>query len=314
MHELKTSTYFRDLDWDKLKAFYYAARLGNISHASSFFNLTQSSLSRNITGLEKHLGYPLLIRKRNGVVLTRKGEELFGVVDNIFISMKRFTNRTYVTVDQKQKRKIKIASTHALAAYILNTLILSYNEDNPGFIFEVIEVNQAIDVILHDVDIAIQPHYPKHVNAGDNWQVIQEPLFTLDQKLYASSLYLEKWGEPQTVNELKNHRFITCSTHESCSVDDIWENIALKMEGESEYNPVFVSNSLECMFEAAQQGKGIIGAYNKMTIVKNSTLKNILPDLSIKKCQQYFVYPVYLREDQDIINIKKYFQQGLSEI
>jgi DNA-binding transcriptional LysR family regulator len=306
MYELKTSSTSSDLDWDKLKAFYYAAKVGNISHASSFRKQSQSSLSRSIAGLEKSLGYPLFTRSRNGVIPTRKGEELFEIVDNIFINLKKFTDRKYITADHKQKRKIRIASTHALAAYILNELILAYNKLNPDLLFEIIEVDEPIDIILHDVDIAIQPQFMRHQSAYDNWHVIQEPLFTLEQKLYASPLYLEQWGEPQTVNELIKHRFITCPNHESLSVDGILEVITKKAGVNHGCNIVFVSNSLECMFEAACQGKGIISAYNKMTILKNSALRNILPDITLKKCPQYFVYPVFLQEDKDILNIKTY--------
>jgi DNA-binding transcriptional LysR family regulator len=87
MLPLETSPYFRDLDWEKLKAFYYVAKMGNISHAAPLMNLTQSAFSRHITGLEKHLGFPLFARKKGGVILTRRGEDLFGIAESVFIDM-----------------------------------------------------------------------------------------------------------------------------------------------------------------------------------------------------------------------------------
>jgi len=307
MLTLETSPYFRDLDWDKLKSFYYVAKVGNISHAAGFFNLNQSSFSRDISGLEKHLGYPLFIRRRNGVTLNRKGVELLEIVEPIFIGMKEFTSRGYVTLDQRQKRKIRIAMSRVLAAYIFNDFILDYNRDRTDIVFEVIGVDGAIDVVLQDVDIAIQPHDPmiEKVNCG----VVQEPFFTLEKKLYASREYLKKYGEPQTVDDLRSQHFVRSLRSELYSLDVMQKNIHLKSRGGGVRNVVYESDCLECLVEAAKQGKGIMGAYDQMTILKNSGLKNIMPYYSFQKSHQCFVYPGYHKEDQDILGLKEYLRK-----
>jgi len=310
---LETSPYFRDLDWEKLKAFYYVAKVGNISHAAHFLNLNQSSFSRSITALEKHLGYPLFVRTRNGVTLNRKGKELFAIVENIFVSMKGFTSRTYGTTNQRQNRKIRIAANPAIAAYILNELILDYNKDHPDLVFEIMGVDQAIDVILHDVDIAIQPHNPMF--EGMNCQIIQDPLFTLEKKLYASSHYLERYGEPQNVDDLRNHHFVGPPIPEACSFGNNSQRaLEVKKRGGKECNPVFVSNSFECLVAAAKQGKGILSAYDKITLIHRANLHNILPELTIQKCEEYVVYPNYLKDDQDIMNIKEYLKKRMDKV
>lgn len=306
MLPLETSPYFRDLDWEKLKAFYYVAKMGNISHAAPLMNLTQSAFSRHITGLEKHLGFPLFARKKGGVILTRRGEDLFGIAESVFIDMKEFTSRNYEPVKQGIKRNIRIATSHNLAAYLFNDLILEYNKNHPEFVFEVIGVDQAIDVILYDVDLAIQPQDPKTEEV--KWQVIQEPFFTLNKKLYASVGYLEKHGEPQSVDDLKDHYFIVPSISEIDSFEDAQWTLEFCNESGDRHNHVFLSNSLECLIEAAQKGKGIISAYENTRIIQNSNLKNILPDVILKKRQEYFVYPEYLKEDKDIMDLKDYLR------
>lgn len=315
MHTLEASPYFRDLDWDKLKAFYYVAKVGNISQAAPILNLEQSAFSRQITKLEKHLGYPLFSRHRDGVVLTRKGEELFIIVENMFLSMKRFIQHPYVSLNHGRKRKIRIATNHALAAYLINDLILAYHESHPDFIFEIIEVDDATDIILSDVDIAIRPVSPKR---HWDWKIIQEPLVTLEKKLYASPSYLKKYGEPQGVQDLHNHHLIVSSSSKTDSFDDEKWILAsgtskLCQENPKKREPVFLSNSLECLIEAAQQGKGIIGIYNKMTILKKVSFQNILPDLVLKKQRIYFIYPEYLKDDQDIIDLKIYLENRIKE-
>jgi DNA-binding transcriptional LysR family regulator len=311
---LETSPYFRDLDWEKLKAFYYVAKVGNISHAAPFLNLNQSSFSRSITGLEKHLGYPLFVRKRHGVTLTRKGEELLQIAEDIFLKVKKFTSRTYAPASLGKKRKIRIAATQALATYLINDHILAYHEKHSDLIFEVIGIDYVVDIILNDVDISICPQELKIPQA--DWvsvKFIQEPFILLEKKLYASPRYIEKYGKPKTIKDLQNHHFIAPSIPEAYSFDDAGWVLGLGVDKQDHNqnerrDPIFLSNSLECLIEAAQQGKGIFIAYDKMTALKKADLVNILPDFVLKQRQEYFMYPEYRKDDPDIIHIKEYLK------
>lgn len=308
--DLETSSYFRGLDWDKLKHFYYVAKVGNISHAAQLFNTTQSSFSRYISALEKYLGYPLFFRDRDGVTLTHRGRELYQIVERIFFSIKGYTSRTAKPLQTGQRRKIRIATNHALASYVINSIILEYNKDHPDLVFEILEINQLIDVIFHDIDIAIQPAIPKE--SDELWQVIQEPFFSQKMNLYASDRYLNEYGMPQSVEDLKHHRLIVPTTFGGYFVQGgrrILEII--KQSNGIKPQLVFLSNSLECLVEAAQQNKGIVCLYDQLTIVKESNLKQILPDFVIHDCQQYFIYPKYLKDDQVIMNIKNYIKNNI---
>ena len=322
MLTLETSPYFRDLDWDTLKAFYYTAKVGNVSRAAPFLGLDQPACSRRIIKLQKHLGYPLFARHYNGIVLTRKGEELLLIVEHMFIDMKRFTSRNHAA--QNRKRRIRIASAHALAPYLLNGFILDYNRERPNLIFEVIATDENLNVIIQDIDLAIQVYNPKadpkRDRENEQWQVIQEPFFTLEKKLYASQEYLEKHGGPQKVGDLKNHHLIVPSspTPDAYPFDDAAWILGLGT-GErgrkgKRRGPAFLSNSLECLVDAARQGKGIIGLYDKLAIVKNANLKNILPELVIRKQRVYSVYPAHHKDDEDVMGIKEYLRKRVEKM
>jgi len=57
-----------------LRAFLKVAESGSLTYAATALNLTQSSLSRIITGLEQELGGPLFHRTGRGMALTGEGE------------------------------------------------------------------------------------------------------------------------------------------------------------------------------------------------------------------------------------------------
>lgn len=308
--DLETSSYFRGLDWDKLKHFYYVAKIENISHAADLLDTTQSSLSRHVSGLEKHLGYPLFSRNRDGVTLTQRGRELYQIVDRIFFTIKGYTSRKTGSLKPGQRRKIRVATNHALASYIINDLILEYNKDHPEIVFEILELNSPIDVVFHNIDIAIQPEVSKEND--ELWQVTQELCISLTMSLYASEDYLNKKGIPEAIEDLKDHSIIIPSTFDGYYINGT-RKILEVIEQKDAKKPklVFLSNSIECLIEAAQQGKGIVYLYDQLKIVKESNLQRILLDFVIQYCQQHVVYPKYLKDDKEIMDIKDYLIKNM---
>ncbi|MBP1845484.1 DNA-binding transcriptional LysR family regulator [Rhizobium petrolearium] len=67
----------------QLKTFLAIARHGNLTRAASEANLAQSSLSDQVQALEAELGTQLLLRSRQGVVLTPSGEVLKAYAEEI---------------------------------------------------------------------------------------------------------------------------------------------------------------------------------------------------------------------------------------
>lgn len=304
--EQENTPKFRNFDWERAKKFYYVAKCGSFANAGRFLNIAQSALSRQIILLEEHLECPLFSRHSDGVKLTRKGEELFTIVESMFLGLKDFTRNTHATINNGRKRKIRIATTHAITAYILDDLILAYNEIHPQFVFELITEEHLIDVVLNDVDIAIRP-YELGVRG-----VIQEPLFTLEKKLYASHQYIQKYGEPTTIEDLKDHHIIAFGHPELHPYADINWILRLGMPEGQLHEPIFTSTSVECLVKAAKKGLGIIGSYEEMDIIRNSFLKNILPEIKDKKVQWYALYLEHLKKDNEIFELKKYLQENLN--
>jgi len=65
------------MDWDKLRVFHAVAEAGSFTHAGDSLNLSQSAVSRQISGLEESLQVPLFHRHARGLILTEQGELLY---------------------------------------------------------------------------------------------------------------------------------------------------------------------------------------------------------------------------------------------
>lgn len=303
--DLENSSRFRNFDWEKAKNFYYVAKHGSFASAARFLNISQSALSRQVIYLEQQLGCPLFSRHSGGVKLTRKGKELTAIVESTFLSFKGFTQNTYVKTAIGEKRKIRIATTHAIASYILSDLIFFYNKENPHLVFELISEDHLLDIVLNDVDIAIRPY------DSEAKEIQQEHLFTLEKKLYASIKYLEAHGEPQTVDDLKHHHIIAFGHPELHPYSDVNWILRLGMPPGELHEPIFTSNSVDCMIKAVKNDMGIIGSYEEFTILSNIHLKNILPEMKDRGIKEYFIYPNYLKKDTEIIKLKEFLHQRI---
>ncbi len=311
-NKLITASNFKDFDWNKAKLFYHIAKCGSFTKAARLADTDQSVLTRQIQILEKQVGCPLLIRKVGGIALTRKGEELLAKVTPFFMEMRGFCGNAYVEMGEEKKRKIRIATTHALAAFVFSGLILDYSKKNPHISFELVADDHLMDIVLNDADISIQPVDPRLIDKKMGG-VQYEYLFSVEKKLYASIDYLKTYGEPQTVDDLINHHIIAFPQLATDPYHNItnWILTLGMPEGEL-HTPVYTSNSIESLVEAAEKGVGIVGSYEEFKIIKNSSLKNILPDTKDKPLKNYFIYPDYLKGDEIIMDIKNYLMKKLN--
>jgi len=290
--ELETDPRFRNFDWEKAKTFYYIAKLGSFANAGRFLNIAQSALSRQIIYLEQHLGCPLFSRHSGGVKMTRKGEELFAIIETTFVSIKDFTRNTHARMANGEKRKIRIGTTHALASFVFSDLILDYNKDHPELVFELIGEDHSLDVILNDVDIAVRPLDIRIKGAEKKVNGIQyDYLFSAEKKLYASKEYLERYGEPQDIEDLRAPRVVAFSQPEEHPYGDINWILSLGLPKGEFHQPIFISNSVESLINAAKKGIGIVSSYEEYSILRSACLKHILPSVKCEAIDSYFIYP-----------------------
>jgi DNA-binding transcriptional LysR family regulator len=314
--KLKHLDNFRNFDWDLSKIFYFIAKCGSFIEASRVLGVIQPTLTRQMQALEKQLGFPLLVRHMTkGISLTRKGAEFLEILEQVFVDMKAFAEKRGEDEEQGQ-RKIVVATSVDLASYEIGDFILDYHEHHPYLKFDLIGKDQALDVILYDFDIAIRPY------DADAKDVCQEPLFTLEKKLYASPDYLGKYGAPQTIEDLKDHQLIgrTILHAEEASFSDANWLLKLGRPRGKPYTPCLGANSLEREIFAACKGKGIVAAYKELSIVRESNLVNILPEVK-EETPYFFICPEYLKEDPEILEIKTYlkgrmalFCQGIKQV
>ncbi len=140
------------LHLNALRAFEAAARLSSFSRAAEELNVSQSTISHHIKGLEKTLGIRLFVRRNRRVVLTSAGEVLYPVLE---CSFNKISLTLSTLKESREKEPLKVTVTPSFANKWLMPRLPRFREAHPG-----IEVQlqpslslSEFDVVGHDVGV-----------------------------------------------------------------------------------------------------------------------------------------------------------------
>lgn len=274
----------RKIDWDKLRTFYFVAKLGSFSRAAAYFHLSQSSLSRTIQSLEDRLECQLFFRTSKGLHLTQKGQIVFEWVTGLFESIDLMEQKLQREANEL-KGTLRVSTTHALAAAWLVFLVPEFMKLYPELTLSVIGSDRELDLSLREADVLIQPYIPE----GRDYAYTL--LMSWHLKLYASPSYLQELGMPETVEDLKKHRLLSFGDRIIFPYQGIDWLLRLGLPEEERHNPYFQINSSHGLLAAAESGMGIISFSEESPLLKNAKVVPVLSQVHGPVIDAYFIYP-----------------------
>jgi len=119
-----------------------AAELGSFTRAAQRLGLTQSGLTHMMNGLEKEVGFPLLLRDRSGVRLTAAGERLLPAAQELLQAGRRLESAIAVQASLKREN-IRVAAYSSICMHWLPTIVQQFRWDFPDV---------SVDIRMGSVD------------------------------------------------------------------------------------------------------------------------------------------------------------------
>lgn len=123
------------MDTKKLEVFINAVDLGSITKTAELMGYTQSGITRMIGSLEKEVGFPLLVRSRNGVSPTNEGARLLPLIRALLIHSDKLDNEVSL-IRQKKKSSIKICAYTSILMHWLPFIVRKFHERYPDIAIE----------------------------------------------------------------------------------------------------------------------------------------------------------------------------------
>ncbi|KQT83382.1 LysR family transcriptional regulator [Aurantimonas sp. Leaf443] len=275
------------LDWDKLRIFHAAAEAGSFTHAADALNLSQSAISRQVAALEQEIGVPLFHRHARGLMLSEQGELLFQTANEV---LKRLENVRMQLTETREKPtgKLRVTTTVGLGSGWLTDRAKEFLELYPELELQLVFDNEEIDLTMRKADAAIRLRQPQQPD------LIQRRLFTVHLHVYAAPAYIQRFGTPETVDDLGHHRLITFGEPAPNYLRNLntLETIGLP-EGQSR-SPILQINNLMAIRSAIESGIGLALLPDYM-IDKRAKLVQLLPDLDLPTFDTYLCYPEQMR-------------------
>lgn len=286
---------------DQLRAIRYFSKVvetGSFTKAAKAFDVPPSSLSRRVSDLEKSLGATLLQRSTRIVKLTEVGRVYYNDVQQILnqLEQSKETVRSYQTTPMG---RLRISSMVGFGEKILLPLLEEFSALYPQIVLDVSLSDELSALGRDDVDIAIRGGY------APNERVLAIRLMDNEFIPVASPSYLEKYGVPKHVMELKEHRGLYFKapagpTPWLCYVDEQWHDVSGPV--------VAMSNNGPWLAQKASNGEGILMStrWALASYLESGTLQELTfeHELAVTQHADMAIYLLYQKQRYLVPKVK----------
>lgn len=124
------------MDTKKLEALAAAVEYGSFTRAAENLGYTQSGLTHMMNSLEKDIGFPVLLRGRQGVRLTPAGERIFPLIRNL-LDADEALGREIGRINTNREETVRIAAYSSIAIHWLPEVIQQFRHNHPGVDVEI---------------------------------------------------------------------------------------------------------------------------------------------------------------------------------
>jgi len=189
------------LDWTLIRSFLAVAETGSLTAAAKQLNQSQPTLGRHIKAAEAALGATLFKRVPTGLELTAAGRALITPARD----MARASNQLITLAagrDARLSGTVRITASVVVSHFILPPIIAALRDAEPEIEVELVPTDETENLIFREADIAIRMYRPTQLDIV-TCKIADHPL-----ALYAARSLLEKYGQPETLDDLTNLPFV----------------------------------------------------------------------------------------------------------
>ncbi len=275
------------MDWDKLRIFHAVAEAGSFTHAADKLNLSQSAISRQVSGLEADLKVPLFHRHARGLVMTEQGETLYATAHDVLLKLDAVQSKL-VDSTEKPEGRLRVTTTVGLGTGWLTTRIHEFINLYPDVHLDVILADNELDLVMREADCAIRLRQPT------NPDLIQRKLFTVHLHVYAAPSYIKHYGQPKDMSDLKDHRIIAYGENAPRYLSEMNWLLYHGMDGNRKRDAVFQVNNLRALRRVCEEGTGI-AVLPDYIVEDRHALVQLMPNMEVPEFDTFFVYPAEMR-------------------
>ena len=293
------------MDWDKLRVFHTVGLQKSFTQAAEVLHLSASAVSRQIASLEERLGTALFHRHARGLILTEHGEIMFRTVSEMVTKLEA-TEISFAEATLKPKGPFKLTVPVTFGTLWLASQMKEYGDLYPDIEITLICEDKELDLTKREADAAIRFQQSKQPD------LIQIPMMTLQNSLYASNDYLRQHGVPGSIKDLKKHRLLGFEGYDKTLPYPEVNWLFDLDNGNTQLTPYFKANSLIALRTMVKQGMGIAALPNYL-MHRTRHVSRVLEDLPAPVTEAWYVYPVELKNSKRIKVFRSFITEKIAQ-
>lgn len=268
-------------DWNQARAFLATVEEGSLSAGARALGVTQPTLGRQVSALERALDVVLFERVGKSLVLTPSGLEL---ADHVRAMFEAATQVSLTASGQSQAidGKVRITASDVMSALLLPPVMAELRTKAPLVEFEIVAANDIRDLQSREADIAIRHVRPEQPD------LIAKRVADATAHFYAATAYLERRGRPLAIADMSAHDFIGFG--DTARMLELLNPFGL---GLSTQNFRLGSESGVVAWEMAKSGLGIIIMSDEVAAMAPE-MEHVLPQMDP------FTFPVWLTAHREL--------------
>jgi len=233
-----------NMDWNDLRYFLAISRAGTLAGAARSLHVQHSTVGRRLDALESALGATLFTRTPDGFVLSEAGAEVLPLAEEAERSLHAFEQRV-VASDSEIEGIVRLTVSEAFSGFIVRRMS-ELQARHPGLIVEILSANRNFDLARREADLALRSVSTTQAD------LTCKRIGDAGWSMYGATDYVERFGLPQSPENLAGHRIIGFDETLANTPGGHW----LDAHGASA-NVVLRGNSIISVLNATIVGMGI---------------------------------------------------------
>lgn len=263
-----------------LEIFAKVVTAGNMSAAGREMGLSPAVVSKRISHLEDRLGARLFQRTTRQLTLTEAGQGFYERIVNILAGIEE-AESFVMRRNSVPQGTLKITAPTAFGRLHIAPNLGKFMSQYPDLSFDLDLSDTFVDIVGEGYDVAIR------IAELQDSSLVARKLAPNHRVICAASAYLERAGEPKTLDDLADHNCL------APAAQDLWRLEGPEGPASVRINGNIRTNSTEVVREAVLAGVGIglRSTWDVGAELKSGRLKVILPQY--RESPRVAVYAVY---------------------
>lgn len=273
------------MNFSDVYVFKKVAQTLSFTKAARKVGSSRSAISKRISRLEQDLGVMLVNRSTRSVSLTEAGRTFHKYTSDVDTAIERAAEIVRGS-DLEPCGTVAFTMPSSLGNALLPTLIAHFQTTWPQLKLNINFDDEVVDLISRGYDVAI-----RIAQKMTDSCLISRRLGSTRKVLAASPAYLERYGTPADVRELRTHRFL--GLRNAPGTTATWHFMDDRKPAEIDCDYVISANSYSQLIQAACLHSGIlyVPAVCIHKELMHQKLRVIMPEYTDK--EPYGIFAVY---------------------